>query len=145
MADATCSIIQCHKRHFARGWCQNHYEMWRRWGDPYRTPPTPTERFWAKFVRLDSGCWQWTGAMTPQGYGHLRTGGRHVGAHRFAYELLVGPIPAGLHIDHLCMNPSCCNPAHLEPVTQEENNRRMMAARCAKAEGVLDRHTDHRR
>lgn len=58
------------------------------------------------------------------GYGHLRVGGRGEGmicVHRFAYELLVGPIPAGLTLDHLCRNRACVNPTHLEPVTCRDN------------------------
>ena len=60
------------------------------------------------------------------GYGCFNDGTRLTGAHRFAYELLVGPIPSDLHIDHLCRNPSCVNAAggHLEPVTQRENTLR---------------------
>lgn len=80
------------------------------------------ERFWAK-VQPTGFCWEWTGAKT-RGYGSFatETGGKR--AHRVAYELLVGPIPDGLVIDHLCRNTSCVNPDHLEPVTQAENVRR---------------------
>ena len=67
-----------------------------------------------------SGCWQWTGSVDAGGYG--RWAGSY--AHRFAYETLVGPIGAGLAIDHLCRNHGCVNPDHLEPVTWAENNRR---------------------
>lgn len=72
----------------------------------------------------DSGCWEWTGRLHPKGYAYIGTGGslRHV--HRVAYELWVGPIPDGLQLDHLCRNRCCFNPAHLEPVTREENLRR---------------------
>jgi hypothetical protein len=87
------------------------------------------ERFWLKVDRQDQGeCWRWTGAVAG-GYGRFwigpgRARGRPVQAHRFAYELLVGPIPDGLTIDHLCLNKLCVNPAHMEPVTGAENSRR---------------------
>lgn len=72
-----------------------------------------------------NGCWEWQGT-TRYGYGLIWAA--HVGgarlAHRMSYELYVKPIPDGLHIDHLCRNRCCINPAHLEPVTQAENNRR---------------------
>jgi hypothetical protein len=83
------------------------------------------ERFWQK-VDKDGpgGCWLWRGAKQHGGYGHIRTGQRNVRAHRFSYEMLVGPIPKGLVIDHLCRVHNCVNPRHLEPVTQAENVRR---------------------
>lgn len=87
--------------------------------------PTTAERFWAKVDQSagPDGCWIWTGARTTAGYGHftLSKPRRGVYAHRFAYELLVGPIPDGLPLDHLCRNRRCVNPAHLEPVTHREN------------------------
>lgn len=83
------------------------------------------ERFWQK-VRITDACWVWTGATSPDGYGHLKAdqSRRDLWAHRVAYEMMVGPIPDGLQIDHLCRNPSCVNPAHLEPVTGQVNVRR---------------------
>lgn len=71
-------------------------------------------------VLIGDGCWEWTGFRNEMGYGHL--GNRR--AHRVVYELLKGPIPIGLVLDHLCRNPSCVRPDHLEPVTKAENNRR---------------------
>lgn len=78
------------------------------------------ERFW-KRVRKTDACWEWTGAHTGGGYGATYKSGRQVVAHRIAYELLVGPIPEGLQLDHLCRNRGCVNPAHLEPVSQRVN------------------------
>jgi hypothetical protein len=76
-----------------------------------------------------SECIEWQGARLPRGYGWFTVtlGPRRrvtMYAHRLAYELLVGPIPPGLELDHLCRNPSCIRPDHLEPVTHAENMRR---------------------
>jgi hypothetical protein len=81
------------------------------------------KRFWAKVQKTD-GCWLWTGALAS-GYGYFGrmtpNGPKNFLAHRIAYEQLVGLIPAGLVIDHLCRNRRCVNPAHMEPVTIREN------------------------
>ena len=91
------------------------------------------KRFWSK-VNKTEACWLWTAAKSTRGYGSIGTGDRRTAlAHRVAYELLVGPIPEGLTLDHLCRNHGCVNPAHLEPVTQRENVLRGVSpsARCA--------------
>lgn len=85
--------------------------------------PDQIARFWAK-VDQSSACWLWTGGCS-QHYGYFPlTHRRTIQAHRFVYEIVVGPIPHGYCIDHLCMNRRCCNPQHLEAVTVAENNRR---------------------
>lgn len=88
------------------------------------TPRPPEERFWPKVSIARNGCWLWTGGVVGFGYGQFRTGGRgsaRVLAHRWAYTHLVGPVPDGLSLDHLCRTPTCVNPDHLEPVTHREN------------------------
>ena len=84
------------------------------------------ERFWAKVdLAGPNGCWLWTAGHTSHGYGafNYRVGTlwKQAYAHRLAYEAVIGPIPPGLQIDHLCRNRACVNPEHLEPVTRKTN------------------------
>lgn len=89
---------------------------------------------------LDPVCWTWTGATNGKNYGSIGHQGRVWSTHRLVYELLVGPIPPGLHIDHLCLRKPCCHPAHLEPVTPRVNTRRALAAhvRCPQGHPLAD-------
>lgn len=75
-------------------------------------------------VEKTETCWLWRGTILQGGYGQIKVKKRKMQAHRFFYELLVGPIPEGLTIDHLCRVRNCVNPAHLEPVTGRENTLR---------------------
>ena len=77
-------------------------------------------RFWSK-VDKSGDCWLWLGARNHNGYGRHMFRGHRIMAHRVAYMLSVGEIPAGLQLDHLCRTRRCVNPSHLEPVTQTEN------------------------
>ena len=96
-------------------------------GVPVRRRTPVADHFWGKVAKSD-GCWKWTASRDRHGYGHVMVDrGRSRLAHRVAYELVVGPIPTGTVLDHLCRNPPCVNPAHLEPVTQTENLRRAAA------------------
>jgi hypothetical protein len=70
------------------------------------------KRFWAK-VDKSGDCWLWTGAILKTGYGSIRIDHKAIRAHRAAYELSVGPIPAGALLRHTCDNPRCVNPTHL--------------------------------
>jgi hypothetical protein len=80
------------------------------------------ERFNAKWVvDLATGCWVWLGSTNGRGYGEIRVAGRKVYAHRWSVENSGRTIPAGFEVDHLCRNPSCVNPAHLDIVTHVEN------------------------
>ena len=77
-----------------------------------------------KNIKKVKGCWEWQGSKNGGGYGVLERNNKRLAAHRFFYENIVGKIPTGLEIDHLCRNRKCVNPKHLEPVTHSENVRR---------------------
>lgn len=84
-------------------------------------------RFWAKVhPEPNSGCWLWSAALGgfENTYGKFGWQGASRYAHRISYEQLVGEIPEGLEVDHLCRTRLCVNPAHLEPVTPGVNQRR---------------------
>lgn len=92
-------------------------------------------------AKLDIGdCWLWTGAVATRGYGQIRgDDGRLAQVHRVVYEGLVGAIPKGLQLDHLCRVRLCCNPDHLEPVTCKENRRRSTWTHCKRGHRLVDR------
>lgn len=118
-----CSIDGCSKPHLARGLCNKHYIRLRKHGDPLAgidRLPWP-ENLLSRLAVTPSGCVEFTGCRDREGYGKLWHPDGHGLAHRAMYVLMVGPIPDGLTLDHLCRNPPCVNPGHLEPVTLAVN------------------------
>jgi len=104
---------------------------------------TAQERFWPK-VAKGPECWQWVGAVGGHTYGNFWDGERTVRAHKFSYETSTGDnVPAGMHLDHLCRNRLCVNPAHLEVVTPEENTRRGVRRLMMRYQNIDQTHCKH--
>jgi hypothetical protein len=113
-----------------------HLVRLRRWGDvgpatQQRGGPV-LERIMARTSINADGCWTLAG-RSYNGYRHVKIDGKSAIAHRAVYTLIVGPIPDGLQLDHLCRNRACVNPAHLEPVTARQNTLRSAAPSAVNA------------
>lgn len=137
-----CKIEGCPSRLHAGGYCTSHFLRLKRHGDPlagasFRDHRPLRERFMEN-VDVSDGCWTWKGKPSAtSGYGRVRSGGVTLLAHRVAWIILVGRIPDGMVLDHLCHNADltcrltqtcphrlCVRPSHLEVVTPGENSRR---------------------
>jgi hypothetical protein len=106
--------------------CNDRANGYRK-GEPLRFihghNPTKGIRYEIRDLGYLTPCWIWQ--LSARGrYGRLTRNGVAVGAHRWMYETHIGPVPDGLMLDHLCRQPLCVNPDHLEPVTNAENQRR---------------------
>lgn len=138
----TCSVEGCDKPHEAHGYCNMHYARWKKHGDPHAgiqrlAGADAIDKLAARMdIDPDTGCWLWTGA-SRNNYGTIWIDGRSLTSHKVAYEMLVGPVPEGLDVDHVCHSEDlscpggvtcrhrlCFNPDHLEPVTRRENAHR---------------------
>jgi hypothetical protein len=86
-------------------------------------PLTPSElrRLASQIEESPDGCWTWIGSVGARDYGRIQLRGALWLVHKLVYELFVGPVPEGCVLHHKCRNKRCCNPAHLQPVTQAEN------------------------
>lgn len=137
--ETICSVEGCERFVQARGWCDAHYLRWQRHGavdgqigDLFLM----ADRFWAKvnkdgpipeFAPHLGQCWDWTSNTVPNGYGQFGVRQSMRLAHRVAYELMIGEVPEGLELDHLCRRRICVRPSHLEAVTHLENMIRGMS------------------
>lgn len=72
----------------------------------------------------ENGCWVWNGTKHEDGYGIVSISGKREYVHRIMYQVFIGPVNNNRELDHLCRNPSCCNPSHLEAVSSRENSLR---------------------
>lgn len=151
---AECLMGQCNKPARGRGLCGTHYHYARRHNElPALKPgPDPVETFWSRVDQTGGpeACWPWTRAINGNGYGSLSWQNKSATAYRVAYELTHGPVPEGMHLDHLCHTNDetcrggktcphrrCANPAHLEPVTNLVN---VMRGRSPHASAARQTH-----
>lgn len=124
-----CEEADCDSEAKKRGLCEPHYYRAIKSGTLEIIRPLVLKdwriNFW-KRVDKDgpNGCWIWQGACDQHGYGSMTIDYKRHKAHRLAFELLKEPLIVGMVLDHLCRNPACVNPDHLEQVSQKENVRR---------------------
>jgi hypothetical protein len=121
-----CSIKNCYKQVVGNNLCDKHYRRFRKWGDPEKCLKgisLSNYYFWKNVHKTDT-CWIWTGSKTHHGYGRIGFRRKRVLAHRLSWQLAGRTLERGMVLDHLCRNPLCVNPEHLEQVTQYENVHR---------------------
>jgi hypothetical protein len=128
--DVQCSVSGCERVIDARGLCKSHYVWSKRhgWEVPAHalksfTKSESPEKAIQLRVEIDTatGCFNWTGYKQPDGYGQIAVNGQVMMAHRFAWQMQFGKVPAGLEVNHTCLNRSCINVQHLEVITHDEN------------------------
>jgi hypothetical protein len=131
----TCSIEGCDRALYARALCNSCYVRLRYQGKLPTIHRSPEERFWDQVTKTDS-CWLWTGTIGAHGYGRFYIGKTGMQAHRYAYELVVGP-PLPVELDHRATCPKkCVNPVHLRPVTRKQNSENLVGANRNSKTGI---------
>lgn len=142
-----CNVDECDKRVVCKGYCQQHYDRLRRYGNAHhecsrkRAHGLTLREAFDTFELIPIGdCLVWPGALNKKGYPSLRYEGKSRSAHRVAYELRNGP--TDLQIDHLCRNRACVNAEHLRPVTNKQNqeNKSQSGAGLSGVRGVTRDH-----
>lgn len=137
-----CKVDGCEKSMASRGLCVGHFRKWHKAKvegigkcdsyvpDPVPLPFTDEEKLFNSIRKIDQNTGCWLGPWSPKlRYSSITLRGVRRLTHRAMYEVVVGPIPEGLELDHLCQTPRCVNPKHLQPVTSQENKNRAAAAR----------------
>lgn len=136
-APGPCSELGCEKRTKSRGLCSMHYARVLRLEQGIADPGQNVvgvdlvEKITSRCEIGD--CWIWQRTKNSAGYGTMSLHGKKQYVHRLLWTLLVGEIPDGLEIDHLCKQTACCNPDHLEPVAPRVNKQR--------SSGITGRHS----
>lgn len=138
---STCSFPPCGNPARGGALCHGHTTQRRRGREltplKFRAP-----RSWTLRQRLDhytvkgDGCWSWAGTHHPYGYAMLTYDGRPRYAHRLWFEQIHGPVADGIDIDHMCHNPSCVNPGHLQAVTHKQNGENQTNLQVNNKSGV---------
>lgn len=134
-----CSLDGCVRPREKRTWCATHYSQWRKHGDPtINLRPVildPRERLRA-YSEDDGDCRVWTRTKNNRGYGKMSYKGKLVYVHRAAWELERGPIPDGLHIDHICWNRACVKVSHMRLANNKQNSENVSGSRAGSKAGI---------
>lgn len=132
-----CAFDKCERDAVCKGYCDKHYRRVLKRGDVNDfgsrkvEEGNAVERFHKKYEISESGCWIWTAGTRPNGKGipyprHWTDSGKSIGAHRFSFEIVCGPIPKSMYVCHKCDMPLCVNPDHLFVGTHHDNMKDMV-------------------